>query len=42
MKPYRKLRKKMKEAKEEWIEEQRKNTEKEMMSGNGKEAYNTL
>ena len=32
----------MKTAKEEWIEEQRKNTEKEMMSGNSKEAYNTL
>ena len=38
----REVRKKMKTAKEEWIEEQCKNTEKEMMSGNSKEAYNTL
>ena len=29
-------------AKEEWIEEQCQNTEKGMMSGNSKEAYNTL
>ena len=29
-------------GKEEWIEEQSKNTEKEMKSGNSKEAYNTL
>ena len=32
----------MKAAKEEWIEEQCKNIEKEMMSGSSKEAYNTL
>ena len=32
----------MKAAKEEWIEEQCKNIEKGMMSGNRKEAYNTL
>ena len=32
----------MKAAKEEWTEEQRKNIEKGMMSGNSKEAYNTL
>ena len=32
----------MKSAKEEWIEEQCKNIEKRMMSGNGKKAYNTL
>ena len=32
----------MKAAKEEWIEKQCKNTEKGMMSGNSKEAYNTL
>ena len=32
----------MKAAKEEWIEEQYKNMEKGMMSGNSKEAYNTL
>ena len=32
----------MKTAKEEWTEEQRKNIEKGMMSGNSKEAYNTL
>ena len=32
----------MKAAKEEWIEEQCKNIEKEMTSGNSKEAYNTL
>ena len=36
-------KKKIKAAEEEWIEEQCKNTEKGMMSGNGKEAaYNTL
>ena len=34
--------KKMKAAKEEWIEEQCKNVEKRMMSGICKEAYNTL
>ena len=38
----REVRKKMKAAKEEWIKEQVKNIEKGMMSGNGKEAYNTL
>ena len=32
----------MKTAKEEWIEEQCKKIEKGMMSGNSKEAYNTL
>ena len=32
----------MKAAKEGWIEEQCKNVEKGIMSGNGKEAYNTL
>ena len=32
----------MKSAKEEWIEEECKDTEKGMMSGNSKEAYNTL
>ena len=32
----------MKAAKEEWIEEQCKNIKKGMMSGNSKEAYNTL
>ena len=32
----------MKAAKEGWIEEQCGNTEKGMMSGNSKEAYNTL
>ena len=37
----REVRKKMKAAKEEWIEEQCKNIEKVMMSGNSK-AYNTL
>ena len=36
------VRKKMKAAKEEWTEEQRKNIEKGMMSGNSKVAYNTL
>ena len=38
----REVRKKMKAAKEEWIKEQVKNIEKGMMSGNSKEAYNTL
>ena len=38
----REVRKKMKSAKEEWIEEECKDTEKGMMSGNSKEAYNTL
>ena len=38
----REVRNKMKVAKEEWIEEQCKNTEKGVMSGNSKEAYNTL
>ena len=33
---------KMKTAKEEWIEEQCKNIEKTMMPGNNKEAYNAL
>ena len=37
----REVRKKMKAAKEEWIEEQCKNIEKGMMSGNRREAYNT-
>ena len=32
----------MKTAKEEWTAEQRRNIEKGMMPGNGKEAYNTL
>ena len=36
------VRKKMKAAKEEWIEEQCRYIEKGMMSGNNKEAYNTL
>ena len=43
---YRKVnkvaKKKMTAAKEEWPEEQGKNTEKGMMSRNSKEAYNTL
>ena len=43
---YRKInkevRKKKKAAKEEWTEEQCKDIEKGMMSGNSKEAYNTL
>ena len=34
------VRKKIKAAKEEWTEEQRKNIEKGMMSGNSKVAYN--
>ena len=38
----REVRKKMKAAKEGWIEEQCGNTEKGMMSGNSKEAYHTL
>ena len=38
----REVRKKMETATEKWIEEQCKNTEKGMMSGNSKEAYNTL
>ena len=38
----REVRKKMKAAKEEWIEEQCKNIEKGMVLGNSKEAYNTL
>ena len=38
----REVRKKMKAAKCEWIEEQCKNIEKGMMSGNSKHAYNTL
>ena len=37
----REVRKKMKAAKEEWTEEQRNNTEKEMMAGNSK-VNNTL
>ena len=32
----------MKAAKKEWIEEQCKNIEKGMMTGNSKKAYNTL
>ena len=38
----REVRKKIKAAKEEWIEEQCKDMENGMMSGNSKEAYNTL
>ena len=38
----REVRKKTMAAKEEWIEEQCKNMEKGMMSGNSKEAYNIL
>ena len=38
----REIKKKMKAAKEDWIEERCKNIEKGMMSGNSKEAYNTL
>ena len=38
----REVRKKMKAAKEEWIEEQCKNIEKGMMSGNSKEAHTIL
>ena len=38
----REVRKMMKSAKEEWIEEQCKNIEKRMMSGNSKKAFNTL
>ena len=37
----REVRKKMTAAKEEWTEERCKNAEKEMVSGNSKEAYNT-
>ena len=37
----REVRKKTKAAKEEWIEEQCKNIEKGMISGNSEEAYNT-
>ena len=36
------VRKKMKAAKERWIEEQCKNVEKGIMSGNGKKAWNTI
>ena len=39
---YRKVRNKMKAAKEEWIEKQCKNIEKGMMPGKRKEAYSTL
>ena len=38
----REVRKKMKTAKEEWIDEQCKNTEKGMIFRNSKEAYNTF
>ena len=38
----RKVRKKMKAAKEEWTEEHCKSTEKRMMSGKSKESHNTL
>ena len=38
----REVRKKMKVARKEWTEKQCKNLEKEMKSGNNKEAYNTL
>ena len=38
----REVRNKMKAAKEQWIEEQCKNKETGMMSGNSKEVYNTL
>ena len=37
----REVGKKMKAAKEEWIEEQYKNIEKRMMSGNGKRPNST-
>ena len=37
-KVYREVGKKMKAAKERWIEEQCKNVEKGIMSGNGKKA----
>ena len=38
----REVRKKMEAAKEEWTEEQCKNIEKGMVSGNRKEACNTF
>ena len=38
----REVRKKIKAAKEQWSEEQCKNIEKGMTSGNSKGAYNTL
>ena len=38
----REVRKKMKAANKEWIEEHGKNKEKEVKSGDSKEAYNTL
>ena len=38
----REVRKKSKAVKEEWVEEQCKNTEKGMMPGNIKESYDTL
>ena len=38
----REVRQKMKAAKEEWTEEQCKDIEEGMMSGNGEKAYNTL
>ena len=38
----REVRKKMKASKEEWTDEHCKNIEKGIMSGNSKEAYNTL
>ena len=38
----RKIRKKTKAAKEEWIEEQSKIIEKGMMSGNSKKTNNTI
>ena len=36
------VRKNVKAPKEGWIEEHRKNMKKRMMSGNSKEAYNSL
>ena len=38
----REVRKKIRAVEEKWIEEQCKNVEKGMMTGNSKEAYNTL
>ena len=38
----REVRKKTKAAKEEWIEEQCKNIEKGVMSGNSKEVYKSI
>ena len=38
----REVRRKIKAAKEEWFEDQCKNTDKGMLSANSKKAYNTL